>query len=928
MSLMSNYTHLNNVVVQGYVESSTQGKLIGSFETMPAATDMNKGQVVLYMGTTTSTYTKGKYYVSTGTAWVLSDSSPASISVDSSLSTTSTNPVQNKVITNALAGKVDTVPGKALSTNDYTTAEKTKVSNLPDNATTTFATKTELTDAVTSVYKYKGSVATYSALPGGAAVGDVYNVEAAYDNVPAGTNWAWNGSAWDALGGTVTGFVPNTRTVNGKALSADITLSASDVGALAVSGTAVKATADASGNNIVNTYATKDEVSAKQDKLVVDTNLDSFPTSGSTNPITSGGAFSAINTKVPASGTYDADAATITFKAASGAQLFQVTGIEGGGVQFTLEVDYTGASDLSGITVTATPISGATVTVQGTTNTSGKAYLTVKQNATYTISSSKSGYKFTSTPSVTCTDLTTVVAIECFKKPTVTVTVTDSSSAGLQSGRTIKMVGSGDTQTATTNSSGVCTFVAENTGSYTFSMTDVPTGASVADVSKTLNANTETAVAMVISFGYGFAAVDISLSDSNPATRCSYPQTITVNGVTVNNSCYGFTPASGASGSFAMNSWATHKILEGIQPVSKNGSTWKVLDTNAANWAANGSSEDYFTEFPFQWLSITKDSSKIRIIFSDKDAQPDSTFQCYAHAKGCDSYSNAQIESAVSSASRDAIMASNNNSYFANTFHIGCFGASGGASGAAIYSKKATTYATSINYVYFWQGANARGDDYDCMSAQQWTYVQALFLLLYRSTDSQTAHSYGLANGSKDTGNAALSTTAYGMAGSASSARNAFFWIHDAWGNIYQFIGGMWNRAGSSSKLYYWLPRQANSRAFNNGWTAATTYATQASLGTDTGLACSNSGGYISTVAGSNTGGFFPTAQGGSATTYWPDRGIVHYDSSSAYFPYVGGLYDDATDAGIFYCIVSIYSTNSSSYYGARLSYRGGRTLA
>ena len=890
---MSNYTHLNNVVVQGYVESSTQGKLIGSFETMPAATDMNKGQVVLYMGTTTSTYTKGKYYVSTGTAWVLSDSSPASISVDSTLSTTSTNPVQNKVITNALAGKVDTVPGKALSTSDYTPAEKAKVSNLPDNANSTFATKTELSSAVSSVYKYKGSVATYSALPGGATVGDVYNVEAAYDNVPAGTNWAWNGSAWDALAGIV------------------------------------NLTPFAKATDVANTYATQSSLSTglagKQDKLT----FDSAPTNGSSNPVTSTGVYATVNTKVPASGSYDADTSTITFKAASGAQLFQVTGIEGGGVQFTLEVDYTGASDLSGISVTATPTSGATATVQGTTNASGKAYLTVKQNATYTITSSKSGYKFTSAPSVTCTDLTTVATITCFKQPTVTLTVTDSSSAGLQSGRTVKMVGSGDTQTATTNSSGVATFVAENTGSYTFSMVDIPSGASVAEVTKTLEAGIETAVSLVISFGYGYAAVDISLSDSNPATRCSYPQTITVNGTTVNNSCYGFTPASGASGNFAMNSWANHKILEGIKPMSKNGNTWKELDTNAANWAANASSEDYFTEFPFQWLSITKDSSRIRIIFSDKDAQPDSTFQCYAHAKGCDSYTNDQIIAAVPSASRDAIMASNNNSYFANTFHIGCFGASGGASGAAIYSKKATTYATNIPYAYFWQGANARGTDYDGMSDQQWTFIQALFLLLYRNTNSQTAHSRGLADASsKDTSNAALTTTAYGMAGSASSARNAFFWIHDAWGNIAQFIGGIWNRAGSSSKLYYWLPRQANSRAFNNGWTAATTNATQASLGTDTGLSCSNSGGYISTVAGNNVGGFSPTAQGGSATTYWPDSGYVYYYSSYASFPYVGGTYYNADYAGLFFCRVYYYSTTSDSFIGARLSYRGGRALA
>ena len=50
-----------------------------------------------------------------------------SIIIDSALSTTSENPVQNKVITNALNDKVSAVAGKGLSTNDYTNAEKASV---------------------------------------------------------------------------------------------------------------------------------------------------------------------------------------------------------------------------------------------------------------------------------------------------------------------------------------------------------------------------------------------------------------------------------------------------------------------------------------------------------------------------------------------------------------------------------------------------------------------------------------------------------------------------------------------------------------------------------------------------------------------------------------------------------------------------------
>lgn len=152
--------------------------------------------------------------------------------------------------------------GKGLSTNDYTTDEKTKLSNIAEGAQInviesvkvngtalsvsskavnvpkatnsvygaiilsdsisatsaaasggTAATPKAVSDAlaaaksyadgkVTGLYSYKGSVATYSDLPASPATGDVYNVEAAYGDYPAGMNFAWTGTAWDALGGS------------------------------------------------------------------------------------------------------------------------------------------------------------------------------------------------------------------------------------------------------------------------------------------------------------------------------------------------------------------------------------------------------------------------------------------------------------------------------------------------------------------------------------------------------------------------------------------------------------------------------------------------------------------------------------------------------------------------------------------------------
>ena len=182
------------------------------------------------------------------------------VTVDSALSSSSENPVQNKVINTALGNKVDKVSGKGLSTNDYTTTEKNKLAGIDEganaytlptaakdvlggvktsstvssasgytacpiisgipyyknttyNAATTSANglmskedKTKLdafgaastyalkTD-ITGMYKYKGSVATVANLPSsGNTTGDVYNVEA------NGMNYAWDGTAWDALG--------------------------------------------------------------------------------------------------------------------------------------------------------------------------------------------------------------------------------------------------------------------------------------------------------------------------------------------------------------------------------------------------------------------------------------------------------------------------------------------------------------------------------------------------------------------------------------------------------------------------------------------------------------------------------------------------------------------------------------------------------
>ncbi len=58
--------------------------------------------------------------------------------------------------------------------------------------------------ALSSVLKYKGTKDSYSDLPStDNMIGDTWNVINPYNDIPAGTNWAWDGTGWDPLGGIV-----------------------------------------------------------------------------------------------------------------------------------------------------------------------------------------------------------------------------------------------------------------------------------------------------------------------------------------------------------------------------------------------------------------------------------------------------------------------------------------------------------------------------------------------------------------------------------------------------------------------------------------------------------------------------------------------------------------------------------------------------
>lgn len=157
-----------------------------------------------------------------------------------------------KQVTDGLDSKVNTLSG-----NVHTT-----ITNVQ-----TALTKT-INDKVAVAYRYAGSC-TYAELTGKTAefVGEVWNVTDANGDFPAGTNYAWDGKAWDALGGSID-LSPYAKTedVNKKIetinqTNADLQSAIDNVSA------ATKTLVGNVSAATVATYATKAELQTAQDNI-------------------------------------------------------------------------------------------------------------------------------------------------------------------------------------------------------------------------------------------------------------------------------------------------------------------------------------------------------------------------------------------------------------------------------------------------------------------------------------------------------------------------------------------------------------------------------------------------------------------------------------------------------------------------------------
>lgn len=233
-------------------------------------------------------------------------------------------------------------------------------------------------------------------------------------------------------------------------------------------------------------------------------------------------------------------------------------------------------------------------------------------------------------------------------------------------------------------------------------------------------------------------------------------------------------------------------------------------------------------------------------------------------------------------------------------FYLGAY--KGYVSSSNLYSTSGVTPTASQTIGTFRTQAQNRGTGYEQSGFFQLTFRQVMYLLKYKGQNAQVALGCGYVDGSAatTTGNTNTSGMDYGT--SSGTQQVKLFGLEDFYGNIYEFIDGLYSDA--NRKLYV---ADGNFNDTGTNYTDANTSAFS-----------SNISGYLRYPVGTNLAGFNGGSQTyGTESTYFCD----YTDVSASRLATFGGHWTAASDAGVFRLYVSRSASNSYARYGARLMY-------
>lgn len=362
--------------------------------------------------------------------------------------------------------------------------------------------------------------------------------------------------------------------------------------------------------------------------------------------------------------------------------------------------------------------------------------------------------------------------------------------------------------------------------------------------------------------------VKIARTNSNPATAITYT-----------DDAVGFAPATASSA----GSWADKYPFNQIRPcLLKDGEVIGYLNPNNYAQYENGAAAtidsitggDVMVEFPKCYYKFSQDDSFTYVQISNSPASMIDGFTDWAF-----SYKGSVKDK----------------------FYMGAYKAYFETD--KLYSLSGKTPTVNKTIGAFRTAAHARGGGYEITPYNKLTLLQALYLIRFKSLNSQSALGQGYVSGSSPQATGATNANGLYYGSTSGTSQVKCHGLEDFWGNVSEWVDGL---EQSNKKLYI------SDGNFND---TAADYTIAADLP-------SSISGYTNDVRGDSKLGFLITQGGGSSSTYFSDYGYCDV-SSGVFVAYFGGYYGDGSNTGAFYLSVYFTSSGASGYIGARLCFCG-----
>lgn len=454
---------------------------------------------------------------------------------------------------------------------------------------------------------------------------------------------------------------------------------------------------------------------------------------------------------------------------------------------------------------------------------------------------------------------------------------------------TVNRKGNG-TITATSNNTGVAKIksINQSTGVVTVESVNDTTGTAKITVKVAEGTNykaaSDTTVSVTATFREYLYGFDLTIADSNPATRVTYPSD-------VENS--GFAKAvMNFGGAFSYGSWPStpgEKFMPRPCMLRFNGTVDYYLNPNDYTKKADGTTSDvanmnYGGNAMMEWpkIYVKRWESNGVYHFRCSDMKVDSDYECWSNYD-------------------------KNNKEIPHFYTPIFFGSKDGSNRLRSISGQSNfvsnTAQTEVTYA-----KNNGADIWYTEVLSDRELVNDLLTMMFKSTDLQATAGYGVCSASAAIAPGSMNTKGLFWGAGDNTSGVKVFGMENWWGNIFRRIAG-WCISGGTQKVKL-------TRGTKDGTTVGDYNFDGNGYKTISGVNLTRSG-YISKMK-TESFGRFPMEANGSTTTFEADQ--VWADSGNGYYASVGGGWDIDLSCGPFSAALYRGPSLTATGIGAALS--------